>query len=287
MSKSRHWCFTLNNYTDETIILLNELRCNYITYQPERGASGTAHLQGFVSFANPRALGGVRSLCPGWHVEAMRGTAEQAIAYCHKDDSRDADAGFGIYERGDKPLSAGLPGGRSDLQRIGELVRDGKRGREIFDSDPGAYIRFHRGISAAVQLVSPCREFKTVVHWYYGPTGTGKSRAACAEAPGAYWKSASDSWWDGYEGHDDVIVDDYRPDFCKFSHLLRLFDRYPLRLQVKGGTVEFVAKRIFITAPKRPDEIWENRSEEDIGQLLRRIEVIKLFDSHDFNPLHN
>lgn len=217
----------------------------------------------------------------------MRGTSEQCRSYCTKEETRDQAAGFGVYERGIQPLAGQGAGSRSDLQRLGEAINGGKRGREIFDADPGAYIRYHRGIAAAVQLVSPRREFKSHIFWYYGPTGTGKSRAAFSEAPLAYWKSASDSWWDGYEGQEDVIIDDYRCDFCKFSHLLRLFDRYPLRLQIKGGTVEFVAKRIFITAPKSPREMWENRSEEDIGQLLRRIEEVKLFDSHIFNPLHN
>ena len=276
MSKSRHWVFTCNNYTSEHLELLRGLECRYICWQPERGLEGTPHLQGLVSFPNPRALGGVRLLLRGCHCEPMRGTFEQARAYCSKEESRDTDSGS-FEERGDPPICAGVPGGRSDLQRIGEIVSTGGGARQCFDEDPGSFIRYHRGIEAAIRLIQEPRDFKTEVYWYCGPTGTGKTRAAQSEAPTAYWKNCADLWWDGYVGQSDVILDDYRCDFCKFSYLLRLFDRYPLIVQYKGGTVQFRAKRIFVTAPFRPDTMWENRSAEDLGQLGRRITDIKQF----------
>ena len=115
------------------------------------------------------------------------------------------------------------------------------------------------------------------MHWFWGSTGTGKSLAASTSAPDAYWKSANGKWWDGYEGQDDVIIDEYRADFCKFDELLRLFDRYPLKVEVKGGYVEFVSKRIFISCPKHPADVWDSLTEEDVSQFFRRIEHIKFF----------
>lgn len=76
-----------------------------------------------------------------------------------------------------------------------------------------------------------------------------------------------------------MIIDDYRADFCKFSELLRLLDRYPYQIQIKGGTRNLLAKRIFITSPKCPLDIWENRTEEELGQLTRRITKITRFDN--------
>jgi hypothetical protein len=73
----------------------------------------------------------------------------------------------------------------------------------------------------------------------------------------------------------DVIIDDYRADFCKFHLLLNLLDRYPMQVQIKGGTLQFNAKNIYITCPQHPTVLWSNRTAEDIGQLLRRITVIK------------
>ena len=213
----------------------------------------------------------------GCHLEPMRGTFEQARAYCSKEESRDPEADFELFERGDKPTNAGVPGGRSDLQDIGAIISSGGGSRQVFDADPGGFIKFHRGIEAAVRLLQEPRDFKTDVYWYCGPTGSGKTRAAQSEAPDAYWKNCSDLWWDGYCGQSDVILDDYRCDFCKFSYLLRLFDRYPLIVQYKGGTVHFRAKRIFVTSPLRPDSMWDKRTPEDLAQLGRRITEIKQF----------
>lgn len=111
----------------------------------------------------------------------------------------------------------------------------------------------------------------------YIQTGSGKSREAYQQYPHGYYKMPTSKWWDGYDRHEVVIIDDYRRDLCSFGELLRLFDRYPLLVETKGGTVNFVAKTIVITTPKAPKETWDGRSDEDIKQLLRRIESVRYF----------
>jgi len=54
---------------------------------------------------------------------------------------------------------------------------------------------------------------------------------------------------------------------------LRLFDEYPLQLEVKGGTVNFAAKKIFVTSPHPPTVMWSTR--EDLVQLTRRITEVR------------
>lgn len=120
------------------------------------------------------------------------------------------------------------------------------------------------------------------VYWFCGPTGTGKSRKAYelthdGEGKSAYFKSAEHLWWDGYDGVSDVIIDDYRCDFCKFSYLLRLLDRYPVQLNVKGSMIYLRAKLIIITAPQAPDVMWSHRTSEDLAQLTRRITEVRHF----------
>lgn len=122
----------------------------------------------------------------------------------------------------------------------------------------------------------PKRSWKSEVFWFHGSTGGGKSRRAHEENPRAYWKSSTNKWWDGYDGQDCVIIDDYRRDFCTFADLLRLFDRYPLCVEVKGASVQFVARKIIVTTPRDPRNTWVGRSDEDIGQLMRRIEHVEL-----------
>jgi len=274
--RTRSWCFTANNYSQE---LLDRIRgpiaqaASFLCFQPERGETGTPHLQGFICFSNPRALGGLTRLFGrGVHFESMRGTCEQAIDYCSKEDSRDLEAGFEFEEFGIRPVGQGL---RSDLLRMSNMVQDGKRMREIADEAPDVFVKFHKGLAALATLYQETRTTPPVVNWLWGPTGTGKTRAAYSEseASGAvpYFKMSTNKWWDGYEGQLYVIIDDYRPDFCTFGELLRLLDRYPMRVETKGGTVQFVASHIYITTPKNPVDTWSSRTPEDIAQLTRRI----------------
>ena len=80
-------------------------------------------------------------------------------------------------------------------------------------------------------------------------------------------------WFEGYDGHKKVLIDDMRKDFMKFHELLRLLDRYPMRVEQKGTSRQFVANHIIITSAYNPAMLFETR--EDIHQLLRRIDNIE------------
>lgn len=276
-SKARRWVFTLNGYAESDV---ERLRLGgdagggvvYLCGQREIGDSGNRHIQGLVCFRDPVWLTGVRKFLPGAHFEVMRGTLQQAEAYCTKEETRDPEGS--VFRYGVRPPEQGA---RKDLAEIGDLVKRGASETEIFETDPGMYLRYHGGIKRALTLYQGARDFKTEVFWYFGGTGSGKSRACAAEAPDAYWKAPTDYWWCGYNADEVVVIDDYRCDFCKFSELLRLFDRYPLRLQIKGGHCQFMAKRIYVTAPFHPVKMWATRSAEDMQQLVRRLTCVKEF----------
>lgn len=96
----------------------------------------------------------------------------------------------------------------------------------------------------------------------------------------AYWKAGGNKWFDGYEGHEDIIFDDARPDgIGPFNLWLKVFDRYPCRVERKGDSVELVAKRIFVTTNKSPKEMWKGRTDEELGQLYRRLHEVRWFFS--------
>lgn len=126
-----------------------------------------------------------------------------------------------------------------------------------------------------------------MVRWYWGPTGTGKSRTAHTEAhegedPDVYRASGPAVrggrwWWDGYDAHARVIIDDFRPVWCGIEFLLHILDRYGCRIECKGGSRQMLASEIWITCPKHPEACYEDEG-EDMRQLLRRITVIKQFE---------
>lgn len=266
---ARNYCFTINNYSDSDVELCKSFydsHCKYLVYGLETGESGTPHIQGYFQLKTKCRLTGLKkSFHPTAHLEIARGSPDEAADYCKKD---------GEYVELGTMLNQGA---RTDLASAVALVVSKRPISEVASECPEVFVKYHRGLEALSFRLQTPRDFKTEVFWFYGATGSGKSRKAAELAPGAYYKMPSNRWWDGYEG-EDVIIDDYRRDMCTFSELLRLFDRYPLLIESKGGTKHFRSRRIFITTPKSPTATWDGRTEEDLAQLMRRIENVECFD---------
>lgn len=274
LQRTRSIAFTLNNPTEvEDEALFNMLRddetrtaanIRFAGVGKEVGEEGTPHFQGFLYFTNAKTFSAAHKL-PGLaraHFEIIKGTPDDNVRYCSKE---------GDYEDfGVKPCQ----GARSDLDTVSQLVTSGKRIADVAFECPVQFIKFHKGIEKLIALQVSPRDYKTEVLWFWGPTGTGKSKTAfdlASEESGYYVKDPLNKWWDGYEQQHTVIIDDYRRDFSTFAQLLRLFDRYPMTVEAKGSTTQFSSQRIIVTTPKSPKDTWEGRSDEEIGQLLRRI----------------
>lgn len=89
LSRSRCWCFTLNNYTEEEKKLVKlEVSAPQVAkyiYGFEEGASGTKHIQGFIRFKNQATFSAVKKKIPRAHWEVAKGTDEQNYKYCSKE----------------------------------------------------------------------------------------------------------------------------------------------------------------------------------------------------------
>lgn len=99
ISPSKYWVFTLNNYQDDDISSISA-KCatsgciHRLVYQREVGEEGTEHLQGYVEFINKKRPMSVFNFNSGFHWERRRGTAQEAIAYCTKADTRQGGKPF-------------------------------------------------------------------------------------------------------------------------------------------------------------------------------------------------
>lgn len=271
--RSYYWCFTLNNYSPDQEEALKSLcgsqeerkEAKYLVYGRETGESGTPHLQGYVEFWARTRFDRVRRLLPtGTHIEQRRGSAEQAIDYCKKD---------GVFvELGEPTL--GSQGKRTDLDAVGDAVRAGASLSSIADEHFGTFVRYHRGIERARQLRVPPRTWKSCVVVKHGPTGTGKTRSCmdCEQPP--TWIYGSDGWFDGYEGDEVVLFDDFGGHEFKLTYLLKLLDRYPMRVRVKGGFVQWSPRTIYITSNLGPEEWYPNAKAEHKEALMRRLDEV-------------
>lgn len=268
-SRARHWCFTLNNPTEEELSTLYGISATspalqYMVFQLEEGLNGTRHVQGYIEFNTAYRFGMVKRLIsPRIHLEKRRGSREQARQYCMKEDSRlEGPFEFGTW----------VPGGqgrRTDLHSIREEVIQGTTETHLWDSYFTTMVRNYRAIDRYRGLKSVPGDFQPVVHVLYGPTGTGKSKWAFETYPGAYWKS-QDNWWDEYDGQETVICDEFY-GWIKYSTLLRICDRYPLRLERKGGFINFKCKNILFTSNHEPENWYKNI--EDMSAFIRRVNI--------------
>ena len=277
--QARNWCFTLNNPENGDYAFFKEFiqcNCGYGIMQFERGESGTKHIQGYIQLTKKNRIGWLKShLSDRAHFEKAKGTPEQNKAYCSKEQSP-------AFEGEESPFEFGLfkkEKNSTELHTaIGIFKNRDKRLIECVDEHSEQFVKHYKGLLAlrAISL-GVRRDFKTEVFWLYGPTGSGKSRAIAEEVPCAYYKMPGNKWWDMYDGENDVVVDDVRRDFCTFSEMLRMLDRYPFMVEYKGGSCWFSARRIFFTSPLPPEQFWEGRTEEDMAQFLRRVDNIYKF----------
>lgn len=268
----RTWCFTLNNYSEDDERLLGQLyeqgTARYVLFGRESGESGTPHLQGVLTLASPSRRRALSRLIPRAHLEPCR-SRDASIEYCKKEGD--------FVEHGTVRTNQGK---RTDLEDAIATLRDSGLDA-VRELHPTVYVRYPRGLSSL--LVDAPRDPGTPpeVTWIYGGTGVGKTRYVVDREPDLWISGATLKWWDGYMGQSAVCFDDFRGDFCTFHWLLRLLDRYPVRVEVKGGSREFNSPRIYITCPFHPRDVYPTI--EDKEQLVRRISRIIHMESNLFN----
>lgn len=174
-------------------------------------------------------------------------------------------------------------GHRSDLEEAVEMIENGSSMLEIAQEAPTTFVRNFNGLARlACSLFEPTFMPQKRIHWYLGPTGSGKTRMAMQEAKalhGVFYKAVltdrSKPFFDGYCGQKALILDDYRMQF-EFPFLLLLLDKYSMLVEVKGSMVPMIAEGIWVTSAYEPQVCYANYSPTDILQLMRRIdEIIK------------
>lgn len=268
MSSAKNWCFTLNNYTDDDVNLLEALGTElnepiqYLVFGRETGESGTPHLQGYITFTRRKTLAFVKQLISDRiHCEISRGTPLQAATYCKKDGDYKE---YGTIPKG--------KGARSDLVAVAKKIREGANVRKIAEEHPEAIIRYGSGILRLRRMYRPTREHPPQIKVFWGPTGTGKTRRVWEFADkDELWLHPGGQWFDGYDGQKMVLLDDFDGSWFKLSFLLRLLDRYPMPVAVKGDHAWWVPTTIFITSNLEPKDWYPNGHKDHVAALMRRL----------------
>lgn len=288
--RCRNWIFTIHNVPNDSVDPFvdpnddgNDLRA--IAYQMELcPTTGREHIQGYAEFTRALYKNGVKQQL-GYnhaHVEPRKGSRKQAFDYATKERTRKPDCNPVIA--GTWPASFTNKG---QYQEAYDLLKTGATVLQITEVLPAIGIRHKRSLEEirrelTKKKVKPYRN--VVVHTFWGPARTGKSRRAewlarkyiadrgLQEEP--YRKDVATKWWDGYDGHLVVIVDDLASG-CKinFRDMLRMLDGYSQPLEFKGGYTNPHYELVIITSNEHPKEWFHEHPYGPGTPLHRRLEV--------------
>lgn len=267
--------FTLNNYTseDEAKVLALQESVVYMVVGKEVGEQGTPHYQGYLYFKNARTLSSLKKMLPRAHFSVpAKGTHMQNKTYCTK-------GGDILIEHGEIPSQ----GQRNDLTEVIVSCKKGTTTQELLEEHTTVYAKYPKFVELCKRTYATPRDptIAPEVKCYYGEAGAGKTKTAYEEFEGKCFmkKPSTKDWWDGYDGHKNVIIDEADKGYIKLCEMLDILDRYPCKVNVKGSVVEFVATKIILTANKHPKDWYSNCSTQERKGLLRRMTEIRKFGS--------
>lgn len=93
----KRWCFTYNNYDDNTIKTLktafSALDCQWIFGHEKAPETGTPHLQGYINLKIKKGLIALKKIlgCDKIHLEPCKGSEKQNVDYCTKEGNYESN----------------------------------------------------------------------------------------------------------------------------------------------------------------------------------------------------
>jgi len=239
----RDWCFTSWKLPDPDYESIK-----YIVWGREVcPTTGREHYQGFGIFNRTHRLKGAKQRIgggDGCHLDARRGTRQQARDYCLKDGD--------VYEWG---RFSALSNADLFKQPI-EVIKN---------ENPEFFCRYHKGLMLLQDKGERWRDVKVYILWGT-ESGAGKTRTAM-DHDDVYKLDPPYNWWDGYQGERRIVIDDYKTGSIPRGQLLNICDGYRLRLETKGSHTWAAWHEVYITSNYNP-ETWDDA-------LLRRVTEVR------------
>lgn len=282
-SQSKYWIFVYNNPDDQfnAMDLYSSLKCTYLVCQKEVGDKGTPHIQGYMEFSSARRFSTLKKKCPPFHLEprAKFATASSNRHYCmkphencnceHCSSSKDKRLD-GPWEYGEISLSE--QGKRNDLLAIKRKFDEGSTQRQVAQEDEHfpVWVKHYKAFILYQSLIDDGVRPVPKVVVIYGLPGVGKTHYINEHFQGSsYIKPTDNDWFDGYDNHKVVLFDEYE-GWISWNLFLRVLDKYPCRVPIKGGFVWFRPETILITCNKHPSK-WYDFKDRPLDALTRRI----------------
>lgn len=271
----RNYMFTMFDYNPEahTKIWEENYQKNQIQFligqQEVCPKTGRKHFQGYLELSRAAGLNSVKKILgsPSAHLERRAGSQQCAINYVQKEDSRIDGTSYILGNKKEQ-------GKRNDIAAALEKLKVGVKIVDIIEEMP-SMLRLDRHLERQQQRMIQPRDFQTNVEVLIGEPGSGKTRYVHDNHKDVYVvpeASSGTQYFDGYIGQETVLIDDFNGNI-RYNLLLQLLDRYPMRVNTKGGYCQWRPKTVYITSNYDID-LWYQL---DVTALKRRITKVHKF----------
>jgi len=253
----------------------------YICYSLEIGEKKkTKHIQGYIELNESQRFTFLQNYFNlqkknklfKFHIESAKGSQKQNLKYISKESE--------AIEYGE-PKKKGT---RTDITNLKTKLKENPRSIKKLMNEEVVNTQQMRFLEGMTKYMLNARNPSDppIVFWIYGSTGAGKTKLIYDSFESIH--SVSDYKWPGnnYNQQECFLMDDFRPEDIPFHTLLKMIDRYPFTLAVKGSFIELNSPYIVITTTRSIDMTYVGHR-EDIQQLKRRLEEINL----DMNPVED
>lgn len=312
---AKRWCFTINfkaNSKEEECEMeedeiskiwgtpadgpqvVNHDDFEYIICQRERGENGTLHWQGFLILKQKNRLSWLkRHFSERAHFEVARGSDQQCVAYCRKEETYEPGKRTELWEmleaRGMHDENEKEPG-RWEYGHLPERVHKKRQEKEEDAEDElenikagykrpseidGAILRCPGFIAAynalTADILGPYRPNLKIIT-LVGPPGTGKSYAIqkCFPEHGRCIYGNSGAWFQNPTAK--VMIFEEFNGQIPLQRMLQMLDPYPLALEVKGRMAPAMYDTVVITSNTSPASWYPIKPQDEIdqGDLFKR-----------------
>lgn len=270
--KSKCWCFTLNNYSEEDYQKIYDWDCQYIILGREVGESGTPHIQGYVEFNSKRHFSALIKIDSRIHWEVRKGTSKEAADYIKANPEKPNPT---FQERGQRTMTQEEKG-EAGKRKWDEYWTAATEGR-LMDIDAKVRLNMYGTLKKIERdfMVKPADLERPCAFWIYGESGCGKTTYARKSYPDHFIKKP-DRWWDGFNNQEAVIVEDLDPWKAKeIIYELKMWtDKYSFTADIKGGTVWIRPKIVVITSQYTIEQCFVHADQATIDAITRRCKIV-------------
>ena len=280
---SYNWLITA--YTNPVPNFNRDATKFFIVQEETCPSTGRRHWQGVIQLKNSVTMSALKRniLKQNAHVEVMRGTIDDAVAYCTKLDNDPRWPGKGGRINGTEVFQYGRlqkQGQRNDIHEAVAAVAEGMNIGTFAATYPHILMKYPNGVKTLMSTLGKdsVPEWRTVrVFVVFGDSGTGKSGLPQRRFPPpcTHFRVTYDRmpgrvpWFDGYGGEQSIICDEFQGQF-PVEFLLKLTDGHPHDVEIKGGQIRLNHTMVWMISNIHPQNWYLGIDPRHWAALSRR-----------------